>query len=164
MAVIFAATACLFPLSVSAFEPMSAKIKVSSGKLYDYVVIGEHAKATDGFDNAFDSISPSGNLNTAYINTYIAHPEWGEIKKNFKGDTRSISAVQEWTVSVASTLPAGTVLSVALKEGRNILPAGMKLTARDIGNTVSVDMATGTLQIPAPGPSATSMIVITARQ
>lgn len=161
---ILAAAACLSPLTAVAYEPLAAKIKVSSGTVYDYVSIGEKAKATDGYDNAFDSMSPGDNLNAIYINSYLSHPEWGQLKSTFKGDIRSIAEKQEWTITIASTLPAGTDLTVALKEGRNLLPAGLKLIAQNNSSNVSADLVTGALHIPAPGGTATTLITVTAIQ
>ena len=74
------------------FDPMTATIRVSSNSLYDYVVIGERPQATDGFDNAYDTISP-GNLNAdmgqPFISVIIPHPEWKPAMREMRGDIRS---------------------------------------------------------------------------
>ena len=70
---------CLTSVAAMGFDSMTATIRVSNNSLYDYVIIGEHPQATDGFDNAYDTISP-GNLNAdmgqPFISVIIPHPEW----------------------------------------------------------------------------------------
>jgi hypothetical protein len=154
----------LLPVAAFAFEPMAATIKISGAGIYDYILIGESPRATDGFDNAYDTMSPGDSLNTNYISSYISHPEWGAIKNNFRGDIRSIAETQEWTITIASSLPAGTPLNVELQTGLNILPQGLQLTIKDIGNTTSANLINGRLSISSPAPGATTQLIITAQQ
>jgi hypothetical protein len=162
--IILAAAACLSPLSALAMEPMAATIKISGGGVYDYVIIGESLKATDGFDNAYDTLSPGDSLNNVYINSYFSHPEWGAAKAAFRGDIRSLKEKQEWNLSIASTLPFGTPLTVELQAGLNVLPQGLQLSIRDSGNTTTANLIGGHLSLTSPGQGNTAQLIITAEQ
>ena len=87
------ATICLTSVAAMGFEPMTAIIRVSNGSMYDYVIIGEHPKATDGYDNAYDTISP-GNLDTdmgqPFISVIIPHPDWKPAMRELRGDICSM--------------------------------------------------------------------------
>lgn len=161
---ILATAACLFPLTALAVEPMAATVKVSGGGVYDYVVIGESPKATDGYDNAYDTLSPGDSLNSTYISTYFSHPEWAAVKKTFRGDIRTLAEKQEWSLSIASTLPVGTPLTVELQPGLNILPQGLQLTIKDIGNTTSANLIGGTYSLVSPASGTTTQLIITVLQ
>ena len=147
------------------FEPMTAAIRVSSGKLYDYVVIGENPKASDGYDNAYDTISP-GNLNASmgepFINAIVVHNDWKLAMRELRGDIRSPAKKQVWEVSVTSSLHKGTPLLVAIQSDRTHLPQVMKLTLKDNGK--DLDMKTGGYTLIAPGPGTTSRLLIIAEQ
>lgn len=145
------------------FEPMTATIRVSNGSLYDYVVIGEHPKATDGFDNAYDTISP-GNLNAdmgqPFISVIIPHPDWKPAMRELRGDIRSPAKKQEWQLSITSSLPAGTPLSIVLQRDQSSLPKGMKLTLREPATSNETDLTAGSFNVPAPGAGKKSELTI----
>ena len=153
-----------------AFQPLSAAIKVSEGALYDYVVIGENTSATDGFDNAYDTISP-GNLNadmgSPFISVIIPHPEWKPAFRELRGDIRGIAKRQEWQLSITSSLPKGTPLTLALQEEGSSLPAGVKLTVKDHGKAGKVLgelTKAGEFTLPAPGPGKKGAVLVVAEQ
>jgi hypothetical protein len=159
---------CLTSAAAMAFEPMTATVRVSSGSLYDYVVIGEDPKATDGYDNPYDTLSP-GNLNASmglpYITAVIVHPEWKKLTRELRGDVRTPAKRQEWQLSVSSSLPKGTQLAVGLqKEKTIVVPKGMKLTLRDGGTGKQINLLTESCTLPAPGPGASAQINIIAEQ
>src|ERR1035437_7263611 len=114
-------TICLTSVAAMGGNPMTATIKVMNGNLYDYVIIGEHPKATDGYDNAYDTISP-GNLNAdmgqPFISVIIAHPYWKPAMRELRGDIRSLAQRQEWQLAITSSLPKGTPMNVALQADR----------------------------------------------
>jgi len=137
--------ALLLFLSANAFaiSDMKAKIKVSGGNTYDYFIFGMMTDATDGFDNAYDTISPGPNMNDTYISTYFSHPEWNAVKSEFRADFRSIKESDEWTVSVYTNLAAGTALTMALQsEGSNI--SGYSLTVEDTTTGQMTDILSST--------------------
>jgi hypothetical protein len=116
---------------------MKANICVSGSGAMDCFVIGMQGDATNGFDNAFDTISPGAGFNDTYILTYMDHPEWGQIKQEFKGDIRSLKAQDEWTVSVyTKNLPAGTGLVLKLLEN-SVIPSGYTLKVEDTDLTAA---------------------------
>jgi hypothetical protein len=136
IAAFIVATTCT---AVPASADMKAKIKVSGGGTYDYFIIGEMAAATDGFDNAYDSFYPGGNMNDTYIMSYLPHPEWGTVKPEFRSDMRSVADIQEWLAGVYTNLPNNTVLTLSLMEGTSI-PAGYTLTVEDTENGLTADL------------------------
>lgn len=153
-----------------AFEPMSANIMVSSGALYDYVVVGENPRATDGFDNAYDTISP-GNLNadmgSPFISVIVPHPDWKPAFRELRGDIRSTAKRQEWQLSITSSLPEGTPLSLSLQAEETSLPARVKLTVRKQGKEgkVLADLSKAEeFTLPAPGPGKKGTLFVVAEQ
>jgi hypothetical protein len=147
------------------FETMTATIRVSNGDLYDYVVVGEHPKATDGYDNAYDTISP-GNLNAdmglPFISVIIPQPEWKPAFRELRGDIRSPVKKQEWQISITSSLAKGTPLVVAIQSDRSSLPQVIKLTLKD--KKKEIDLGKGNYTLPAPGPGNKSSLLIIAEQ
>lgn len=121
---------------------MRAKIKVSGGGTYDYFIVGEMDGATDGFDNAYDSLYPAGNMNETYIMSSFYHPEWAVVKSEFRADTRSVADIQQWDVDIYTNLPNGTMLTMSLMEGSK-LPADYTLTIEDTATGQQTDMRTG---------------------
>jgi hypothetical protein len=157
---------CLASGAAMGFEPLTAAIRVSSGGLYDYVVIGEHPNATDGYDNAYDTISP-GNLNAdmgePYISVVVSPPDWKAGRRELRGDIRSLAKRQEWQLTVTSSLPAGTPLKVELQPDRTRLPGGLKLVLRE-GPGKETDLRTASFSFPAGKPGTKSELVITIEQ
>ena len=149
------------------FEPMTATIRVSSGSLYDYVVIGEYPKATDVYDNAYDTISP-GNLNAdmgqPFISVIIPHPDWKPAMRELRGDIRALAKRQEWQLTISSSLAKGTPLSIALEPDRTTLPKGLRLTLRDPDKKVATDLSTKSYTLPAPGQELSGRIYIIVDQ
>jgi len=162
------AFAVMFLTSVAAmgFDPMTATIRVSNGGLYDYVVIGENALATDGYDNAYDTISP-GNLNEtmreSFISAVVVHPDWKTGLREMRGDIRSPAKLQEWHLQVRSSLSADSPLKVELQQDRTSLPKGMRLTVKDRKGKVT-DLRASNLIVPAPPPGTNAEFVIIAEQ
>ncbi|QXE92730.1 hypothetical protein KP001_09490 [Geomonas subterranea] len=146
------------------FEPMTATVRVSSGQLYDYVVIGEHPGATDSFDNAYDIISP-GNLNAdmgdPFISAVVSHPEWRPARE-MRGDTRSPAKKKQWDVSVTSSLAKGTPLVVSIVPEESRLPKQATIAAKE-GNT-QVDLTNNEYILSAPGPGSVARLKIVAEQ
>ncbi|MBJ6749130.1 hypothetical protein [Geomonas anaerohicana] len=144
---------------------MAATIRVSSGNLYDYVLIGEHPKATDGFDNAYDTISP-GNLNASmgepYISVIVPHPDWKPAMRELRGDIRTLAKKQEWQLLITSSLAKGTPLVIALTAEQSSMPRAMRLTLRD--EKTEADLRKGGYTIPAPGPGIKTKILIVVEQ
>ncbi len=156
---------CLTSAAAMGFESMTATIQVSSGTLYDYVIIGEHPRATDGYDNTYDTISP-GNLNAdmglSYISMLIIHPEWKRFQ-DLRGDIRSPSQKQEWQLAISSSLPKGTPLTVALLKEKSKLPGGVKMTLLKDKQT-TIDLAAGNCTLPAPGPGTRTTAILIVEQ
>ena len=167
IAAIFITTICLTSVAAMGFEPMTATIRVSSGSLYDYVVIGEDLKATDGFDNAYDTISP-GNLNAnmgqPFISVIIRHPDWKPAMRELRGDIRSLAKRQEWQLTISSSLAKGTPLTIALEPDRTTLPKGMSLTLRDPVKKVETNLSAESHTITAPGQGFSGRVVVIVEQ
>jgi hypothetical protein len=158
---------CLTSVAAMGFESMTAAIRVSNDSLYDYVIIGEHPKATDGYDNAYDTISP-GNLNAdmgqPFISAVIAHPDWKPAIRELRGDIRSMAQRQEWQLVITSSLPKGTPLDVALQADRTTLPKGVKLTLKDETAKKETNLKAGNFIIPAPEPGTPTKLLVIAEQ
>jgi hypothetical protein len=158
---------CLTSAMAMGFEPMTASIKVMNGRLYDYVIIGEHPKATDGYDNAYDTISP-GNLNATmgqpYISVIVSHQDWKPAMRELRGDIRSMAKRQEWQLIISSSLPKGTPLNVAFQMKESTLPQGMKLTLKEDATSKEHDLGRWSYMLAAPGPGTTTKLLIIADQ
>lgn len=112
-------------------KPLAATVTVYNGSTYDYVIIGEQAGASDGYDPLYDILAPGASLNATWISAYINHPEWNQAKSQFRGDIRSIAEKQEWMLTVTSSLPAGTPVTIALNPRTSFLPADAVLQLSD---------------------------------
>jgi len=158
---------CVTSVAAHAFEPMTATIRVTSESMYDYVFIGEHLQATDGYDNAYDTISP-GNLNAdmgqPYISVLILHPEWKRSQQELRGDIRSLAKRHEWEITIISSLPEGSPLNVALRKDESTLPLDMKLTLKENKNGKEHDLRKSSYMIQAPGSGASTKLLIIAEQ
>jgi hypothetical protein len=168
IALFFAISSLCGPVCAAmGFEPMTATIKVMNGSLYDYVIIGEHPNATDGYDNAYDTISP-GNLNAdmgqPYISVIISHLNWKPALREMRGDIRSLAKRQEWQLIISSSLPKGTPLNIALQKKVSTLPQGMKLTLKEDATSKEHDLGKWSYMIAAPGPGTTTRLLIIAEQ
>ncbi len=164
IAALLATALTLTATAAFGFSPLTATVKVSNGTLYDYVVIGEHAEATDGFDNAYDTISP-GNLNATmgqpFISVTIPHPDWQEAARELRGDIRAPAKNQQWRLSIKSSLPKDTPLTVILQMEVSSLPHGVKLKVQD--KNKEIDLMNG-ITILAAGPGETTTVLISAEQ
>lgn len=164
---LIAVSICLTGTQALGFAPMSATVKVSSGALYDYVVIGEHPKAADGFDNAYDTIWP-GNLNAdmgePYISVIIEQPGWSPAMQELRGDTRLPARLQQWQLSVSSSLAKGTPLKLALQGEGDPLPKGVQLRLKVGKGKKETDLEAGAYTLPAPGPGKRTSLVIIVEQ
>ena len=147
---------------VLAQPDMKAQIKVSSGDAYDYVIVGEMAKATDGFDNSFDAFDPAGNMNDAYVKTTVDHPEWGQVKSEFRSDMRELKEHQEWDVTVFTNLPAGTPLTLMLDTEKSILPPEYTVTAQDRETGAVIALTAATLTFTGSSSPLTRHFLIVA--
>ena len=149
------------------FQPMTATIRVSNGSLYDYVVIGEHPKASNGFDNAYDTISP-GNLNAdmgePYISIIIPQPQWKPALRELRGDLRSPAKSQQWQLAISSSLAKGTPFKLELQAEGSALPQAMKLILKEREGKKETDLRGGEYSFAAPGPGKTTTLFITAEQ
>jgi len=154
---LFGAVCALILLTAAAAfggQPLSATVRVASGDLYDYVVLGAQKQASDGFDNAYDTISP-GNLNAdlglPFISVVVPHRDWKPALRLLRGDVRAPARLLTWQVEVTSSLPQGTPLAISLKSDESRLPAGLKIRVQLPGRPEH-DLLGGACQIPAPGP------------
>lgn len=166
----YLAPAALFTLcsaAAFAFEPVSATVRVSGGRLYDYVLLGQHPKATDGFDNAYDTISP-GNLNAAmgepYLSVVVKQPGWKPAFRELRGDVRLPGKRQEYRLAVTSSLPKGTPLKLLLVEEESALPEGARLRLKVEGEKGEVELGRDACRLAAPGPGSGTGILVTVEQ
>ena len=154
-------------MAAMGFEPMTATIRVSNGSLYDYVIIGEHPKATDSYDNAYDTISP-GNLNATmrqpFISVIVSHPDWKPAMRELRGDIRSMAKRQEWQLSISSSLPKGTPLVVELQKHESSLPNGVRFLLKDDQTKKDTDLKAGSCTTPAPGPGTMTRLLVIVEQ
>lgn len=161
------ATICLTSVAAMAFEPMTATIRVMNGSLNDSVIIGEHPEATDGYDNAYDAVSPA-NISAAegkpFISVVVSHPDWKPDMRELQRDIRSLAKSQEWQIMISSSLPKGTLLNVAMKKKESTLPQGMKLTLKGDMIDKEHDLGKWSYMIEAPGPGVTTRLLVTAEQ
>lgn len=161
---IAAALLAMTPVAAMGFDPMTATVRVSSGQLYDYVVIGEHPKATDGFDNAYDIISP-GNLNAdmgePYISVVVPHPEW-KPPREMRSDIRSPAVRTQWEIVVSSSLANGTPLVVTVDLDQSRIAKTARLTLE--GKSRQVVLDGNNYKVPAPGPGVALRLLLVAEQ
>jgi len=140
---------------------MKAKLEVNGQTTKDYVEVGMRAEATDGFDNAYDTIAIGTGLNDDYVFTYIDHPEWAQMKPEFRGDIRSLKLNDTWTMLLETNMAAGTVLTLKLRDD-SVVPAGYALTVKDTETGATIDPRVGPYQFSVINAALTRTFVITA--
>jgi len=148
---IIAAIIALWATGAFAAQDFEAKIKISGSGAYDYCVIGMNKNATDGFDNAYDTLAPGGNMNGTYITCTMLHPEWKAIKNEFRGDYRTHKRSDTWNIVVQTNLPAGTVLTMeALKKGAPI-PESVMISVEEPATGQQTELTSAPYQFTVTG-------------
>lgn len=144
---------------------MKAKIMITGGGVYDYVVIGMKADASDGFDNSYDSFSPSANLNDTYIHAYFPHPQWNAVKSEFRADIRQVRQYQHWNLSVYTNLPEATPVEISLLADESTLPPSCYLGVSDSigGHPIEMKRAAFGFTVSPNEPTAHFNIILKCR-
>jgi hypothetical protein len=94
----------IFSFPAYASSDWNITLKVTGGGVYDYCIAGVRVGATDGYDNAFDVLSPPGSLLSTYINTYFPHVEWGPLYSKLRRDIKAPDLPKEWIFEVNSNI------------------------------------------------------------
>lgn len=130
-----------FAATQKAGENIQVAIEVRSGGVYDYILIGMKADATDGRDGLYDTVSPGMGMNDQYILMVVPHPEWQASKTDFRTDFRSVKKSDTWEASVNTNLPDGTPLTMSIDWEQTKLPASYAVVVEDMatGATQAID-------------------------
>jgi len=107
-------------------------IETRAGKVYDYVLIGLHKDATDGLDNAYDTLTPGLGVGDHYILMVVPHPEWSSVKTDFRTDFRSMKTSDTWEATVTTSLPDETPLTMSIDQEQSKIPEGYSVTVEDM--------------------------------
>lgn len=160
--ILIAAVALLMTAGmVFAAQDFKSNIKFEGGGTYDYVIVSEMAKATDGFDNAYDSIFGGDGLNATYIKTVIRHDDWDRFKQ-FRRDTRALAPTQEWVVTFTTNVPNGTAMTVSQFLDSNV-PKGYSLTLQDMASGTITDILKNKYAFTVADNSAPMQFKVTAK-
>ena len=129
-------------------QNIEAAIEVRAGKLYDYVLIGMHRDATDGFDNAYDTVTPGVGVGNQYILSVIPHSDWNTVKTDFRTDFRAMKSHDAWDVLITTNLAAGTPLTVAIDQEQSKIPEGCAVRIEDMSTGAVQDLERGAYVFP----------------
>jgi hypothetical protein len=139
--------------SQDAPSAMKAGVKFSGSSLADYVIVGMHDKASDGFDNAFDTFSPGAPMvkyeTDPYFTVYMLHEGWSVIKDEYKGDLRAVKYAEQWTVTVKSTNGFTEELTMSLMPEKTDLNR-YAIAVEDLSGGDTVDLVDGSYSFTLP--------------
>ena len=110
----------IFSLPAYLSADWNITLKVTGGGVYDYCIAGVRVGATDGYDNAFDVLSPPSSLLSTYINTYFPHAEWGPFYSKMRRDIKAPDLPKEWVFEVNSNIVGE--LTIQWPDIKNAIP------------------------------------------
>ena len=99
-----------------------------------------------------------------FISVVVSHPDWKPAMRELRCDIRSLAKRQEWQLMISSSLPKGTPLNVAFRKKESTLPQGMRLALKEDGAVKEHDLGRWSYMIEAPGPGATTRLLVIAEQ
>ncbi|MEK6744563.1 MAG: hypothetical protein AABZ15_13195 [Nitrospirota bacterium] len=123
-------------------------IETRAGKVYDYILIGMHKDATDGLDNAYDTVTPGQGVSDQYILMVVPHPDWKSLKTDFRTDFRAITKSNTWEATVMTNLPDGTSLTMSIDQEQSKLPTGYAVIVEDMATGAAQDLEKGAYVFP----------------
>ena len=118
-------------------------IETRAGSVYDYIIIGMHKDATDGLDNAYDTVTPGLGVGEQYILMVVPHPEWKSVKTDFRTDFRAMNKLNTWEAMVTTNLPDGTQLTMSIDREQSKLPTGRSVIVEDMATGAVQDLEQG---------------------
>jgi FlaG/FlaF family flagellin (archaellin) len=121
-------------------QRVEVAIETRSGSLYDYILIGMHPDATDGLDNAFDTVTPGMGLGGQYIQMVVPHSDWASVKTDFRTDFRSMKKSETWETIITTDLPEGTPLTMSIDQEQSKIPAGYSVIVEDMATGIVQDL------------------------
>jgi microcompartment protein CcmK/EutM len=123
------------PLSARAgdatMDDLKVAVDVRGAGTYDYVLVGMNSAATEGFDNAFDTVTPGAGVADPYITAVIPHPDWNTVKTDFRTDFRSPKKSETWHIKVATNAASGTKITLSIDRDRTSLPRNYRVLIKD---------------------------------
>ena len=134
-------------------EDIQVAVEVRSGKVYDYLLIGMKSDATDGKDNLYDTLSPGLGMNDQYISMVVPHPEWQNVKTEYRTDFRSFKKSDTWEALINTNLPDGTLLTLSIDWEQTRLPASYAVVVEDLvtGATQAIDQGAYVFPVTTSG-------------
>jgi hypothetical protein len=154
-AILLSAAAVTALMTNEASAAMNAKkqdvevaIEARAGNLYDYILIGMNRAATDGLDNAYDTVTPGQGVGEQYVLMVVPHPDWNSVKTDFRTDFRALKNSETWDASITTNLPDGTPLILSIDHEQTKLPAGYVVTVEDMATGIVQDLEQGAYVVP----------------
>jgi hypothetical protein len=115
-------------------------VQVKGAGTYDYIIVGMNSGASDGFDNAYDTVTPGPGMTNPYILTVIKHPKWKTVKKEFRTDFRAVKRNERWDMTVMTNAAAGTQLMVSIDADRSSIPSSCRVLVKDPDTGITHDL------------------------
>ena len=146
-------------------QDIEVAIEVRADKIYDYVLIGMHRDATDGLDNAYDTLTPGPGMSDQYILMVVPHPEWQALKADFRTDFRAMKGHDTWKVLITTSLSDGTPLTMSIDQEQSKIPDGYSVTVEDMATGALQDLEQGAYVFPVKASGLAQQFMISiARQ
>lgn len=123
-------------------------VEVRAGTLYDYVLIGMNQAATDGLDNAYDTVAPGMGVGDRYILMTVPHPDWKAVKADFRTDFRAVKKSDTWVTMITTNFPDGTPLTMSIDREQSKLVPGYAVIVEDMATGTVQDLAQGAYVFP----------------
>lgn len=129
-------------------DDISVAVYTCSGKVCDYLLIGMKPDATDGKDNLYDAVAPAPGMSDWFVSTVIPHPEWNDVKGDFRTDFRSPKRSDTWEALVNTNLPDGTPLTLSIDWEQTKLPPNYAVIVEDMATGVTQAIDEGAFVLP----------------
>jgi len=143
-------------------DDIEVAIYTCAAKVCDFVIIGMKADATDGRDNKYDGVSPGLGMSDSYVSMVIPHPDWTDVKTDYRTDFRSVKKSDTWEALVNTNLPDGTPLTMSINWERTKLPANFAVMVEDMatGAVTAIDKGEYVFPVKTSGIARRFLITI----
>jgi len=145
-------------------QNVEVAIETRAGSVYDYILIGMHHDATDGLDNAYDTVTPGQGVGDRYILMVMPHPDWKSVKTDFRTDFRAMKKLEIWEAMVTTNLPDGTPLTMSIDREQSKLPAGYAVIIEDMVTGAAQNLEKGAYVFPVKTSGLAQQFRITLKK
>ncbi|MFH1097125.1 MAG: carboxypeptidase regulatory-like domain-containing protein [Candidatus Desantisbacteria bacterium] len=114
--------AIITPVTTSQLMDWEMQIVAQSGQITSTAILGMYAGASNGFDAEFDEPLPPASADTAYLQVYFPHQDWGMIFDKFSRDIRMFATDAVIGLEVKTSSSEAVTLSfIGIPNGYSVM-------------------------------------------